>query len=166
VGLTTRIIARLRAELTGAGDLVTPVAPLDVTAAINLASGTGANQADMMWSDTRTVAASDDEDLDLAGSLTGPLGGTLTFAKIKAVYIKAADGNTNNVNLTRPSSNGAPLFLAAGDGIAIPPGGVFLWVAPGAGVTVTGSTGDLLNIANSSSGSSVDYDVIVIGASA
>jgi hypothetical protein len=59
-----------------------------------------------------------------------------------------------------------PLFLAASDGIDVQPGGVFLWVAPTTGVTVTAATGDILNIDNSSSGTSVTYDVVIIGTSA
>jgi hypothetical protein len=56
--------------------------------------------------------------------------------------------------------------LAAGDGIALRPGATFVWISPDAtGVTVTAGTGDLLNIANSGAGTSVTYDVIIIGTS-
>ena len=71
------------------------------------------------------------------------------------------------MRVTRPASNGVPLFLAASDGLDVKPGGCFLWLAPDAtGVAVTAGTGDLINIANSSSGTSVTYDVVIIGASA
>jgi hypothetical protein len=71
------------------------------------------------------------------------------------------------VRVNRPASNGVPLFLAASDGIDVPPGGVFLWACPADGkVTVTASTGDLLNIDNSGAGTSVTYDVVIIGCSA
>lgn len=148
-------------------DLVSASAPLELSERWRLASGTGANQADKIFSDTRTLAASATEDLDLAGSLAGALGGSVVFAKIKAIYIKAASGNTNNVNVTRPASNGVPLFLAASDGIPVRPGGAFFWIAPDStAVAVTASTGDLITLTNSSSGSSVTYDVIIIGTSA
>ena len=164
---TSRIAVRVESDLTSALDLVTAASELDSNTRIDLASGTGLGQADMQWSDRRTLAASATEDLDLAGSLTGPIGTTLTFARIKAVLIKAAAANTNDVQLTRPASNGAPLFLAAGDGLAVKPGGLFLWVAPNAaGVAVTEATGDLLTLTNSAGSTSVTYDVIVIGASA
>ncbi len=165
--LITTIDAGVCATLTTALDLVTNTSPLVATKRITLTSGTGANQADLVFSDTRTIAASGTEDLDLAGSLSAPMGGTLTFVKLKALMIVAATGNTNAVRLSRPASNGVPLFLAASDGIDILPGGAFLWAAPNAAaVTVTAGTGDLLTVANSSSGSAVSYNVVVIGTSA
>jgi hypothetical protein len=165
--LTTELRLELDANLTSALDLVTAAAPLEISERIRLTSGTGLGAADMQWSDTRTLAASGTEDLDLAGSLTGPLGTTLTFARIKLVLIQAADGNTNDVQVTRPASNGAPLFIAAGDGLLVKPGGLFLWCAPNAaGVAVTAGTGDLLTLTNSSSGTPVTYSIVVLGASA
>jgi hypothetical protein len=165
--LTTTIDTSILATLTNALDLGTAQAPFSVTKRTNLATGTGANQADLVFTDTRTIAASGTEDLDLAGSLTGPLGGTLTFVKLKALLIRAAAGNTNAVRVTRPAANGVPLFLAVSDGLDVLPGGQFLWVAPGAAtVTVTPATGDLITVANSSSGTPVTYDVVIIGTSA
>lgn len=162
---TLRIVASLLE--TSALDLVTASAPVDFAERITLASGTGANQADKVFSDTRTLAASATEDLDLAGSLAGALGGSVVFARIKGLIVRAADGNTNNVNVIRPASNGVPLFLAAGDGIPVKPGGTFVWIAPDAtGIAVTASTGDLITFTNSGGTTSVTYDVIIIGASA
>ncbi|MBP5931829.1 hypothetical protein QBA57_28595 [Streptomyces scabiei] len=167
MALSTNMRLDLKSTLSSALDLVTSRAPLDYSAVIDLASGTGANQADRIFADTRTLAASATEDLDLAGVLSDPLGASLTFARIKAVLIRAAAGNTNSVNVTRPASNGVPLFLAASDGLAVRPGGLFLWVAPDAtGVAVTAGTGDLLTLTNSAGSTSVTYDVIIIGASA
>ena len=164
--LDTKISVRVKATHTRALDLGTATLPLEKLVEIALATGTGTSQADYMFTDTRTIAASSNEDLDLAAALSDAFGTTLTFVKVKAILIKAADGNTNNVRVTRPASNGVPLFLAASDGLDVTPGGVFLFIAPGAGVTVTAATGDLINVANSSSGSSVTYDVIIIGTSA
>lgn len=167
MALDTNLLVKLDADLTSALDLVTASSPLSVAERIRLSSGTGLSAADMQWSDTRTLAASATEDLDLAGSLTGPLGTTLTFARIKLVLIMAADGNANDVQVTRPASNGAPLFLAAGDGLPVKPGGLFLWVAPNAaGVAVTAATGDLLTVTNSAGSTGVTYSIVVIGASA
>jgi hypothetical protein len=166
MALTTVIDANISATLTSALDLVTASAPLALNTRISMATGTSTGLADLCWSDTRTVSASGTDALDLAGSLSGNLGGTLTIVKLKAVLVRAAAANTNNVRVNRPASNGVPLFLAASDGIDVLPGGIFLWVAPGAGVTVTAGTGDLLNIDNSSSGTSVTYDVVLVGTSA
>lgn len=148
-------------------DLSTPVDALLDKTKIELSNGTGANAADLLWHDTRTVNASSNEDLDLAGVLANSFGTTLTFVELRGIKISAAAANTNNVRLTRPASNGVPLFLAAGDGIDIPPGGVFAWSCPADGkVAVTAGTGDLLNVANSSSGTSVTYSISIFGTSA
>lgn len=167
MALSTELLVELDANLTSALDLVTVSSPLALSKRTRLTSGTGLGAADMQWSDTRTLAASATEDLDLAGSLTGPLGTSLTFARVKLIYVTALAANTNDVQVTRPASNGVPLFLAAGDGLAVKPGGSFLWAAPNAaGVAVTAATGDLLTMTNSAAGTSVTYSIVIIGASA
>jgi hypothetical protein len=166
--LTTTVDLRLQALMTNALDLVSASAPLDLNTRLSMNTGTAAGQADLMWQDTRTIAASGTEDLDLAGTLTGTLGGTLTLVKLKLILIRAAAANTNNVRVTRPAANGVPWLLAASDGLDVPPGGMLLLAGPGlAGLaTVTPATGDLITVANSSSGTSVTYDVVIVGTSA
>lgn len=166
MALSATIKASLSATHTNVLDLATASFPLSIQQALTLTDGTGANQADRIFSDTRTLSASANEDLDLSGSLTNAYG-TVTFARIKAVFVIADAANTNNVNVSRSTSNGVPLFLAATDGIAVRPGGIFLWACSDAtGVAVTAGTGDLLNFANSAGSTSVNYSVVIIGASA
>lgn len=165
--LKTIVTAQIETTFKNLLDLSTPIDNLTKKAKIELANGTGANSADLCFHDTRTVSASGTDAIDLAGSLAGPFGASQVFVELRAVLVAASSANTNNVRVNRPASNGVPLFLAAGDGIDVPPGGVFLWSCPADGkVTVTASTGDLLNIDNSSSGTSVTYDLVVIGCSA
>lgn len=147
-------------------DLGTVTFPFASSNAVSLATGTGAAQADRVFTDQRTLTASATENLDLAGSLVDAFGATITFVTIKAIIIKAAVGNTNDVQLTRPASNGVPLFLAASDGIPIKPGGGFAWFCSGTGITVTAATGDILTLTNSAGGTSVTYDIVIIGTSA
>lgn len=165
--LGTELNVRLAATLTNPLDLSTPTDALVKAIKLVMTSGTSTDQADRIFHDQRTLSASATEDLDLAGSLTGPLGTTITFARIKVVLVSAASGNTNSVQVTRPASNGVPLFLAAGDGLAVRPGGLFAWAATDStGVAVTAGTGDLLTFTNSAGSTSVTYDVVIIGASA
>ena len=166
MALYTDLNLKLVATLTAVGDLGTPNYPIDNTTRFNWASGTGADQADKLWSDTNTLAASGTTDVDLAGPLTDGLGGTITFVKLKALIVKANPANTNNVVLSRPAANGVPLFAAASDAIPVLPGGLFVWVSPGAGITVTPATGDLITLTNSAGATGVTYDLIVIGTSA
>lgn len=62
-------------------------------------SGTGANQANEVWSDTRTVALSTSDDIDLYGGLTDAFGTTLNFTGIKAIFIRAASANGDNLSI-------------------------------------------------------------------
>lgn len=170
MALTTRIAASISAAETAPADQGTGSFTHLIQLAVTIASGTGASQNDRVFSDTRQLAASANEDLDLAGSLGGKLvgnGATVVFAEVIAIMIKAASGNTNNVNVTRPASNGLPFLTAAGDGFSLPPGGAALFYWPGAtGIAVTAGTGDLINIANSAGSTTVDYDIVIVGRSA
>jgi hypothetical protein len=167
MSLATNILLKVGALLEGSNDLGSPVFPLNYNPNFNLATGTGASQADLLFSDTRTLGASATEDLDLAGSLVDPLGATLTFVTIKGIIIKAASANTNDVEVKPAAANGfiGP-FNAAADTLIIPPGGMIVLMAPVSGWAVTAGTGDLLTITNGAAGTGVDYDIILIGASA
>lgn len=157
----------VQAQKTLSGDLGGGAFHAAVQAIQSFTDGAGAGAVNQIFGDTRTIAASANEDLDVAtgGGLVDVTGEAVAMARIKAIAIFAAAANVNNVRLTRPSSNGVPLFLAAGDGIDIRPGGCFLWMAPDAtGVVVTAATADLINIANSSSGSGVTYSILILGA--
>jgi hypothetical protein len=169
MALRTEIYARIRARLTGSADFGTPRFEMEsgATLAHTFEDGTANGQADTIFADQRTLAASASESLDLAGALTDPLGGAAVFAEVAAIEIRAAAGNTNNVVVGGAASNAfVGPFGAADNTIAVPPGGVLVLSHPGAGWPVTAGTGDLLQIANSGAGSPVTYDVVIIGRSA
>src|SRR5690242_5474997 len=111
MALTATLQVIAGGELTRALDQGTAKFPFTLTDILSLTDGTGANQADRVFSDQRTLSASANEDLDFAGSLTDAYGQTITMAKLKALVVKASPNNTNDVQLTRPSSNGLPMFL-------------------------------------------------------
>ena len=138
-----------------------------------LATGTGDQQADLFWSDSRSCTVSAPDLLDLEGAnlhagytaLTSNFGATLTFAKVKVLAIY-------NKDTTRDLRVGAdalhPWFAwcdAATDYMVIPPLGVRLLTAPKAGFAVTAGTGDLLKIVPSADVATA-YDIVIIGTSA
>lgn len=167
MSLDTSIVLSTKATLDGSNDLGTPSFPLNYKNIFNMATGTGSSEADLLFSDTRTLAASATENLDLAGGLTDPLGAALTFVKIKAIIIKAASGNTNDVEVKPETTNGfTGPFNAAADTLIIPAGGAAFLIAPVLGWGVTAGTGDLLTITNGGAGTSVSYDIVLIGTSA
>jgi hypothetical protein len=153
-GVAANLSVSLRAKQTGAADLGTPQILVDIAKELDFTPGTAAvGQANVLFTDTRTLAASTGEDIDLAGALTDALGASIAAA---------APGNTNDVQVTRPAANGVPLFLAAGDGFAIGPGDFSLRTYRN-GVAVAAGTGDLIHVANGGAGTPVTYDIAIIG---
>ena len=165
MSLAAVITHSIRATFSGSPDVGAASHRIDDAVAKAFTNGTGANQATALFADTRTLAASGTEDLDLAGGLTSALGAALTFTAIKAIRVRAAAGNTNEVVITRPASNGfAGPFLAAGDGVSVPPGGAVLFErSDAAGWPVVAGTADLLTVTNSGAGTGVTYTIELIG---
>jgi len=158
------IVLKFDIKQTKALDLATVEYPIGLDWTTLLSTGTGANQASQVWTDTRTLSASATENLDLAGSLTNAFGETVTFTRVKVLAIKAASGNTNNVQVQRGSSNGVTLFLAASDGFELRPGAFALFVIPDStAVAIAAGTSDILTITNSAGSTSVDYSILVVG---
>jgi hypothetical protein len=167
-GVTLQTRLSISGSLAGSNDLGSPRLKLDdILETLDLTPGTDAlGKADLMFSDTRTLAASGTEDIDLAGVLSSAFGSTITAAELVLLYVKAHSTNNaaNNVNVTRPASNGVPIFLAAEDGRGLA-AGEFLLIQSRNGIAVTAGTGDLITITNSAGTNSVTYDIVVIARS-
>jgi hypothetical protein len=128
------------------------------------ASGTGDDQVQNVFADQRSISASSSENLDLAGTLTDAFGATITFGTVKVIEVQASCSNTNNVLVGGAASNTfVGPFDDASDIITVKPCGRLLLMAPKTGWTVTASTGDILKVANSSSGSAVIYTIKILG---
>lgn len=131
-----------------------------------LQTGTSAGQMDTPFTATRTLAPSANESLDLNGGLTDAFGQAANFAKIVAIKIRAAAGNTNQVIIGGAASNGwFPMFGSATDTVKLPPGASITMIND-TGWSVIAGTGDLLKVANSGAGTSVSYDITIVGRSA
>jgi len=164
--LNANLVAQIIATISDPLTLSVPVDPLSYTKKISFATGTGIGQGDKLWHATRTILASATDTLDLAGSLTDGLGDPVTFVRIKALMVVGAPANAGNITLRRPATNGVPLFDTVSAGLPIVAGGMLMWVAPtAAGVVVTAGTGDLIDLVNTVA-STVNCDVVILGASA
>lgn len=166
-GVSAEIVTHIDGSYAGANSLGSPAFAFNQLTTLRLGAGTSSGQADLMFADQRTLAASATENLDLAGVLVDPLGATLTFGHVKLIYIKAASTNTNDVCVGGAASNGffAP-FGDATDKVCVKPGAVALFeIATGVGWAVTATTADILKVTNSAGGTSVKYDVIIAGTS-
>jgi hypothetical protein len=165
MSLTARLKASVSGTLSGSNDLGNPSQSFSELVEIAIADGTGANQANNVFSDERTLAASTSENLDLSGVLANALGATLAFTAVKAILVVADAGNTNDVVIGGAASNGfVGPFADATDKINVGPGDVFLITRrSAAGLAVAAGTGDILKVANGGAGSAVTYRIIILG---
>lgn len=169
MALITNWGVALSDEYTKTTDLSAPTDRMSLRRAMSLTSGTAAGKADLRFADTRTLAASATEDLDLAGVLTDVYGVALTFVKIKGLYVKAADANTNNVVIGNAAATAWAALLGATGTVTLRPGAAITLTTGQEDATAyavaAGST-DLLKIANSGAGTGVTYDIAIVGTSA
>lgn len=160
--LSASVRLRLAASQTGSSDYGGPAFSPALEAVMNLANGTGANQADLLFVDERSVAASTNDDIDLAGVLTGAFGATITAAEVVGVLVINAprDGAANVSSLTIGAGTNPFLGFVGGTTPTIGPigpGGFFFIGCPSAtGIgTVTAGTGDILRVSNGAGGTAV-----------
>lgn len=157
--------ATIRGELKTARDGGDAVFPVREGTVKSVANGTGADEGNAVYVDDFSIAASGNLDIDLAGSLTDAHGNALVFTAIKEILLTAGAANTNDVVM---GNGGVNSFLgpfgAAAHTLTLKPGqraGVTNYSA--AGWAVTAGTGDILRLANSSSGSAVTGTITIVG---
>lgn len=147
MALNAQIQLSILAHETSSGGLSRTLRATPANYSLALGDGTGANQAQVAWSGTRTLAGAS-ETLNLTSLADTRDGAAVTVAlsAIKSMYVK----NSGTVTLTFA---GAP-FPAGGQAVA--PGGAVVQCDPTAagmaasGLTVTGSAGGA-------------YDLVLIG---
>ncbi|CAB4196013.1 hypothetical protein UFOVP1299_49 [uncultured Caudovirales phage] len=153
----------LSTTLTNTSDLEVVNSLLGNTTTFTVTNGTGANQSNMQFSDTRTTDVSG-ETLDLAGVLLNAFGVAITFTAIHAIIIKAAAANTLDVVVGNAvATQFVGPFGAATHTMAVGPGQMWMITNfSAAGWACTGGSLDNLLIKASNTGN-VTYDIILIG---
>lgn len=134
---------------------------------IDLRGGAGSNEADRLWTATRSIAGGANDDLDLnGGGLLDPFGNAVNFVELRAIYFKASPQNSGNIRVGGSASNRlAGLFAGSTDYADLRPGAQFFSTFPAAGdLPVLAGTGDILRLSNLGSGANT-YDAILIGTS-
>ena len=154
--LSGSIRASINLLETLTGDLETASAQINSAFGWDIANGTGANQANLKWSDTRPLGSGANENLDLNTGLSGLTGPTV-FAKVKGILVSSAATNTVNVTFS-----GIPFFPAA---YVLKPGGVHLLIDPSAaGIPVVETTADKINVL--AGAAAVTYSIVIVGTNA
>jgi hypothetical protein len=153
--LNAQIMLSILAHETSAGDLSRTLRATPASYALSLTDGTGANQAQIVWSDSRIAPANDEDGTGLA-SFTED-GMNYSFTSVKVIYIR----NTGTVELlwaggewpTGPNP-------VAGAAIKIRPGGVVFMAAPDATGWATANSALRIDNQTATNGS---YEVVLIG---
>jgi hypothetical protein len=161
--LTSKIVLNVGTTYTGSSGLGTSIETLNLDYSIDLASGSGANQANVIYSASRSLADDVNETLDLyaSGTLTDSFGTALTMTRLKTIilYNTSTDASLKVGGGTTPVA----LFADASDIMTLPPGGKLLFSAPDAtGVLL--STNKNLKLAHDGTGTSaLVYKIVVLG---
>ena len=150
------------------GDYVKDADLLNVLAALNhgfastYENGTGTDQANILFVDTRTLAAAS-ESFDL-NALTDVYGDVRNCTNIKVLYIRNKSVTAGeNFAIT---GNWLPAFLTGtGPGFFVYPKAYALFNFS-RGVAVVNVTSDTLTISNVAAAATFDYDIIIIGGGA
>lgn len=165
--LVTTIDLDLLAEYVDSADLNVQRGVLNLSLDDTLANGTEADQANIVWYDTRTLAATS-EQLDFAGGVTDAFGDALTFATIKLLLIRNKNTTTAHT-LVIGGGTTNPMTTIFGSTATnctetIGPSGWTDKHNPIDGFAVTGGSADTLKL--DAGTNTVVYDIIVLGATA
>ena len=161
--LNAQILLQILATENSTSDLSTTVRRTNASESLTFANGTGANQAEIVWSDSRTIAANGEDILDLTALADDR--GSVDLTAVKAIYVR----NTGTVGiywqaLAPPEQWGSgPLQAEEEFGIKVPPGGVLLITNPSALGWMVESGDEQILFDNDSSTTAATYDIILIG---
>lgn len=133
--------------------------------------GTGANAANQVYQDERTLAAGTSEDLNISGgahggavALTNPMAEAISLTAVKLLVIKNTSANTGTtIRAGGEATNGfTALFGDNSDMISIPSGGEARFLLPtAAGYPV--ATDEVLQITNADGSNAATYQILIIG---
>jgi len=162
--LSTRVTVTVAPTLTSTVGLAETSATAKALVDFTLAAGTGANQADSVYTASATITTGATLSLDLKGSMVDAFGAAFTPSKLRLVYISSRSSNTTNLTLFGNAAS--PLILSVATTTAtLTPGDTFLVTRRAtAGITVTTATGDIVDIVNGA-GASAIVDIVLVGTS-
>lgn len=134
-----------------------------------LDDGTTSGKADVFWGDTRSLATTANDDLDLTALSTTRFGitGNTTFVTIKGVYI-VNEATVSGEDLVVGGSNTNPWqgpFGATNDTIRCSAGASLQLLRPLTGWSVSDGSADILRINNAGSNTNI-YKIVIFGTSA
>jgi hypothetical protein len=168
MSVSARVEASVHAEVIKIGTTGQPSkSPIDLGATMAFINGTTALAVDRAYAARLTLAASANQDIDLAGALENELGETVVFAKIKVILLRHVSGVNSVILGGAAATQFQGPFGAVAHTLVIPPSGVVLLARQDtAGWAVGAGTADFLRVANSAAGTPVTFDLVILGTSA
>jgi hypothetical protein len=163
LALTLKCTSHLDRDLSKTDD------PMSLLIAQTIANGTGANQGNRIFHDTRTLAGTTSESLSMFdfGGLVDPVGQTYALSRVIMLIIQNKNLTAGNKLLVGGEGSGAawnsPFNNVDTDKLVVEPGGIIvLYAGSAAGYAVANTTNHLLKIDNGNV-AAVDYNIVVIG---
>jgi hypothetical protein len=164
MALNAQILLSILAHETSSGDISQTLRATPATYSLTLGNGTGANQAQVVWSDSRTIPGGSQDTVPLR-TLTDDRG-SVSFTAVKAMYIR----NTSQSSIQLALGDALQEAWTSGPGYAvdgnnygetnIAAGGCLFFSDPTAGGAVVPQSEATIYI-NGASG--LTYEIILIG---
>jgi hypothetical protein len=161
MALNAQILVSILAHESSGDGIAQTLRATPATYALALTDGTGANQAQLVWSDSRTIPAQNTDQIDLT-SLPDDRG-SVSFSDIKVAYIR----NSGTAQLSVVAGANVPNSWAgfgyadeSGSEFVIKAGGAAMVSAPTATGLVVTSSLKIIRIDGSAGGT---YDIVLIG---
>ena len=163
MALDAQILLSILAHETSSGDISQTLRVTPATYSLAISDGTGANQAQVVWSESGTIPTGSSGEIDLTALADDR--GTVAMTSLKAIAFKNVSAQAP-ISLSQPQ-NGAWEAGPYGTGeVGIPPGGMALFVSPTAGGWPVAAGPQIIDIANAAafgSGLVATYDIVLIG---
>jgi hypothetical protein len=168
--LTASLTLSGSGELSKLLDLSTPLDSLTIgsdpfpACMVSFTDGNGNEQAQAWWHDLRTIAAGADDDLDLFGALTGPLGDAFNVVTLRALLLVIKDpAATKYLRVGPKGATGAAQLGFGGVGATqwVEFDKYQLFARAYGGWPITATTADKVRVTNPSA-VSIDYAVLAI----
>jgi hypothetical protein len=163
MALNAQILLSILAHESDSGDISRTLRATPTTYALALTDGTGANQAQVVWSDAGTIPVSSSNEVDLTALVDDR--GTVTMTSVKAIAFKNVSSQAPIV-LVQPQNAAWQTGPYGAGEVSIPPGGMALFVAPTAGGWPVAAGPQIIDITNGAafgSGNIASYEIVLIG---
>lgn len=161
MALDAQILLSILAHESSSGDISQTLRATPASYSLALGDGTGANQAQVAWSDAGAISSS------VPISLNGLSDdrGTVAFSSVKLLFLRntGAAAIVVSTDYTGSPENwiSGPVKGGVVDAVTVPPGGVWVAANPSASGWAVGAASDyaIALIANSAT----SYEIVLIG---